>query len=407
MPNNEEIEEGPKDQNKEEEPSDQNQVENKEEEQKPQNEEEEPKVEDAANKAYEQEENAAVIRSQNQNAQEPQEQEEKNENENEQYEQQANEAEQAEQEQEIEQQDQEQEVEQQEQEVEQQEQEVEQQEQELPQEKVLDVEQKLAEPQDKIILRQQEEEVPIQEVSPKEDYARREIVQEEQLQQQPLDHYNEQKNYEVDLHNINYQESNNYNEIMDNNAISQINYVNKESIPIPSQNINITTTTNAQPITNTVVHPTITTTNVQAPIVFKDAEELNKYFESIGTKAYNQVVSSTDNISTNINNLDYNNINTDTNEEDLNKYFQPNAYTQNNNFDLASLGLQTNTTLQGASSEEEINKYFQGSGNTYNTGNAEINQYQYGTNSQTQNIEGVNYSEYKATSSKQSFNYNY
>ena len=34
------------------------------------------------NKAYEQEENSAVIRSQNQNAQEPQEQEEKNENEN-------------------------------------------------------------------------------------------------------------------------------------------------------------------------------------------------------------------------------------------------------------------------------------------------------------------------------------
>jgi hypothetical protein len=71
------------------------------------------------------------------------------------------------------------------------------------------------------------------------------------------------------------------------------------------------------------------------------------------------------------------------------------------------MGLQTSTTLQGATSEEEINKYFQGAGTTYNTGNVQVNQYQYGTNSQTQNTGSVNFSEYKATSSKQSFNYGY
>ena len=87
----------------------------------------------------------------------------------------------------------------------------------------------------------------------------------------------------------------------------------------------------------------------------------------------------------------------------MNKYFLPNAQTQNNNnFDLASLGLQTNTTVQGATSEEEINKYFQNAGNTYNTGNVDVNQY-----SQTQNTGSVNFSEYKATSSKQSINYGY
>ena len=340
LPNNEEIEEGPSDQvkeeeqkaqNYEEEQSDQNQKENKEEEQNPQNEEgEEPKVEDAAKKAYEQEENAAVIRSQNQNAQESQEQEEKNENENEQYEQEANEAEQAQQEQEIEQQEQEQVQEQEP------EQEVEQQEQELPQKKVLEVEQQLEEPQDKILLRQQQEEEGLmQEASINANYAGREIVQEEQIQQQPLEQYDEQKNYEINLQNINYQDNNNYNEIVDTNAISQTNFVSA-STPIPTQNINISTTSNAQPITHTVVHPTITTTNVQQPIVFKDANELNKYFESIGTNAYNQVASSLNNTSANVNefdnlNLNSMNINTNTNEEDLNKYFQPNAYTQNDN----------------------------------------------------------------------------
>ena len=255
----------------------------------------------------------------------------------------------------------------------------------------------------------------MQEASINANYAQREIVQEEQIQQQqPLEQYDEQKNYEIGLQNINYQDNNNYNEIVDTNAISQTNFVNA-STPIPTPNINISTTSNAQPITHTVVHPTITTTNFQQPIVFKDADELNKYFESIGTNAYNQVVSSLNNTSTNVNevsNVNLNNmninINTNTNEEDLNKYFQPNAYTQNdNNFDLANMGLQTSTTLQGATSEEEINKYFQGAGTTYNTGNVEVNQYQYGTNSQTQNTGSVNFSEYKATSSKQSYNYNY
>ena len=78
-----------------------------------------------------------------------------------------------------------------------------------------------------------------------------------------------------------------------------------------------------------------------------------------------------------------------TNDEDLNKYFQTNAYTQNTNIDLASLGLQTSTTVQGASNANEINKYFQNSGASYNAGNIE-------------------YSEYKATSSAaQNYSYNY
>ena len=78
-----------------------------------------------------------------------------------------------------------------------------------------------------------------------------------------------------------------------------------------------------------------------------------------------------------------------TNDEDLNKYFQTNAYTQNTNIDLASLGLQTSTTVQGASNANEINNYFQNSGTSYNTGNIE-------------------YSEYKATSSAaQNYSYNY
>ena len=107
---------------------------------------------------------------------------------------------------------------------------------------------------------------------------------------------------------------------------------------------------------------------------------MNKYFESIGTNAYNQVSSSLQNVENNTNN----------NNEDLNKYFQPNAYTQNTNLDLASLGLQTSTTVQGATDANEINKYFQNSNTTtYNTGN-------------------VGYSEYKATTSNaQHYSYNY
>ena len=106
---------------------------------------------------------------------------------------------------------------------------------------------------------------------------------------------------------------------------------------------------------------------------------MNKYFESIGTNAYNQVASSLQNVESNTNN----------NNEDLNKYFQPNAYTQNTNLDLASLGLQTSTTVQGATDANEINKYFQNNTTTYNTGN-------------------VGYSEYKATTSNvQHYSYNY
>ena len=56
---------------------------------------------------------------------------------------------------------------------------------------------------------------------------------------------------------------------------------------------------------------------------------------------------------------------------------------------MASLGLQTSTTVQGASNANEINNYFQNSGTSYNTGNIE-------------------YSEYKATSSAaQNYSYNY
>ena len=88
--------------------------------------------------------------------------------------------------------------------------------------------------------------------------------------------------------------------------------------------------------------------------------------------SYNQTVSSTPNYV----NYDVSNINnTNTNDEDLNKYFQPNAYTQNTNIDLASLGLQASTTVQGVTSAEEINKYFQNTNNAYNTNNIDLNQY--------------------------------
>ena len=152
-----------------------------------------------------------------------------------------------------------------------------------------------------------------------------------------------------------------------------------QSIPAATttttQNIStneVTNITQSQQITK----PIINTTTVQPPLVFNNAEDLNKYFESIGTAAYNQVVSSTQNV---VNN---------TNDEDLNKYFQPNAYTQNTNIDLASLGLQTSTTVQGASNANEINNYFQNSGASYNAGNIE-------------------YSEFKATTSSAAQNYSY
>ena len=125
---------------------------------------------------------------------------------------------------------------------------------------------------------------------------------------------------------------------------------------------------------------------------------MNEYFQSIGTNAYNQVVSST----SVQNNYNYgNNINTNTNDEDLNKYFQPDAYTQNGKIDLASFGLEANTTVQGVTSAEEINKYFQ---NVDNIGNNNILN-QYGINNQ--NIGNANYFEYNVTNNTQNYSYYY
>ena len=244
---------------------------------------------------------------------------------------------------------------------------------------------------------QQQEGIATQEELPKEELVQREIVEQQQIPQ-----YNEQNNIDYLRGAVNIQNNNyNYNEIIENAPRSQTNYVN-EPIQTPIQNVD--TTNNIQQINNAFINTT-TTTNIQEPLVFKDADEVNKYFESIGTNAYNQVVSSIstqNNLSSEINNL---NTNTNTNnEEDLNKYFQPNAYIQNTNIDLASLGLGTGTSVQGANTEEEINKYFQSSGNSYNTGNADLLN-QYGLNNQ--NNENLGFSEYKATTSKQSLSYNY
>lgn len=105
------------------------------------------------------------------------------------------------------------------------------------------------------------------------------------------------------------------------------------------------------------------------PVTMKDADEVNNYFQNLGTN----VTSYTNNDNININSINSNFINENQidlnnlklesnvisgNEEDL-KYFNQNASTPNNNIDLASLGLATSTQVQGAATEEEINKYFQ------------------------------------------------
>ena len=180
----------------------------------------------------------------------------------------------------------------------------------------------------------------IQEVPPQEDLAQRENIEQPQKQEQQDNQiYNQ-----VQENNI----KNDYKEIL-GNTIAQTTFID-ETNPIQAQSITAT---------NTVKPPTYINTTAQ-PIVFNNAE-------------------------------------------DLNKYFQPNAYTQNTNLDLASLGLGTSTTVQGATSAEEINKYFQGS-NTYNTGNVDLGQYGYDVTNQSGN---VNYSEYKVTNSTQNYAYNY
>ena len=144
----------------------------------------------------------------------------------------------------------------------------------------------------------------------------------------------------------------------------------------------------------TDIIPDINTEGMQnmAPITMKDADEVNKYFESLG----NNITSLNNNVITtdldnktliketqyelNNYNIESNNIiSADANNEDYNKYFQQNASTQNNNIDLASLGLQTGTQVQGATNEEDINKYFQN------------NEYVYGNSS------NLNYSEYNVS----------
>ena len=165
----------------------------------------------------------------------------------------------------------------------------------------------------------------IQEVPPQEDLAQRENIEQPQKQEQQDNQiYNQ-----VQENNI----KNDYKEIL-GNTIAQTTFID-ETNPIQAQSITAT---------NTVKPPTYINTTAQ-PIVFNNAEDLNKYFQSIGTSVNNEVITSTNN--------------NDINDEDLNKYFQPNAYTQNTNLDLASLGLGTSTTVQGATSAEEINKYFQ------------------------------------------------
>ena len=217
-----------------------------------------------------------------------------------------------------------------------------------------------------------------------ENLFQKEIAQ-QQEQQQPQ--YDEQKNFELGLGDINNQNIY-YNEIV-NNAISQINYTNyiNESIPVSTPNI----------IDNNNFANT-SSNNIQSQMIFQNADEVNEYFQSIGTNAYNQVVSST----SVQNNYNYgNNINTNTNDEDLNKYFQPDAYTQNGKIDLASFGLEANTTVQGVTSAEEINKYFQ---NVDNIGNNNILN-QYGINNQ--NIGNANYFEYNVTNNTQNYSYYY
>jgi hypothetical protein len=186
-----------------------------------------------------------------------------------------------------------------------------------------------------------------------------------------------------------------YNDIV-GQTVDDTTYIKNLNQNIPEINnnnmINIEqATTNTYPTANSQVN--------QTPIVLSNEDELNKYFESIGVNvnSYNQAESSTPITY----NYDASNININNNDEDLNKYFQPNAYTQNGNIDLASLGLQASTTVQGATSADEINKYFQNTDNAYTTNNIDLTQFGIGTtnaakSSYTENVYNTNnqYNEY-------------
>ena len=360
LPNNEEIEV--------------NASQNKEEpEQNAQNEEEQ-NIEEAANNLYEQGK-AAISNSQNQNVEE-------NNEENQEQNQQENE-------QENEQQGEEQEIEQEaEQQGEEQEQEVEQQGEEQEQENEQKGELQEADEQGEEQQQKEEQQESIAQQQEVIEQPKQNLVQEKIAQREIIEY---QLNQEHEGENeVNKQ----YNDIIGATVKEETQYV-KDYNQYDTNNVQ-----NTNNIINIEQQPAINYTNITStnPTVFKDSDDLNKYFQNLGIdiNTQSQVLSQTDN-NFNINtNYNYNtNINTNETEEDLNKYFEPNAYTQNGKIDLASLGLQASTTVQGATNADEINKYFQNIDTTYNTGNVDLAQYGYsGSNSATEN---VNYSEYSVT----------
>lgn len=354
LPNNEEIEANSNENNQKEneEPEQKEEEDQKDEEE--QKEEEEPKeeqeqkeenVEDAAKKSYEQEANAAVSHSQNQIAEEENDNQEQDEDNNEENQEQPEDRE---------------------------------------QQPPVEVHMPEAEPQPKEEEPQEKQEVHNEEEKENQNH---ELEQEKTAEREIIE---QQLNQNENMINTEKE----YNDIV-GQTVDDTTYIKNLNQNIPEINNNMVNIEQATTNTYATANPQVN----QTPIILKNEDELNKYFESIGVNvnSYNQEDSSTPNTY----NYDASNININNNDEDLNKYFQPNAYTQNGNIDLASLGLQTSTTVQGATSADEINKYFQNTDNAYTTNDIDLTQYGIGTtnaasSSYTKNAYNTNnqYNEY-------------
>ena len=376
LPNNEEIEVG----------SGENQKEEEKEEQKAQNEEQQ-NIEDTGANPQDQnaeEQEQEHINEENQQQEHEQEQEPEHEQEQEQEQEHEEEQEQP--------QEQEQEQEQEHEQIQEQEQE---QEHEQPQEQEHEQIQEQI-PHEEVNQQQLEQEQPVvqgeyaaqQELIPQADINQNLVVEQ---------HIAEQKNEVQDQTDINK-----YYENLVGQTMGQTTYDINQNIQQNDYNY-----TNYENYTNNIENDINSYINTNDPntIVMKDADEVNRYFsglvESTQVKVNNEVIPST--TTQNVVNIDTNTYtNANIEDEDLNKYFQPGSYTQNQNFDLASLGLSPSTTVQGAANADEINQYFQNiDNNTYTTQNNNLIQQNASvTNTNNGNL---NYSEYKTTVTKTTY----
>ena len=315
--------------------------------------------------------------------------------ENQQQEQEPEHEQEQEQEQEQEHEEEQEQPQEQEQEQEQEHEQIQEQEHEQPQEQEHEQIQEQI-PHEEVYQQQLEQEQPVvqgeyatqQELIPQADINQNLVVEQ---------HIAEQKNEVQDQTDINK-----YYENLVGQTMGQTTYDINQNIQQNDYNY-----TNYENYTNNIENDINSYINTNDPntIVMKDADEVNKYFsglvESTQVKVNNEVIPST--TTQNVVNIDTNTYtNANIEDEDLNKYFQPGSYTQNQNFDLASLGLSPSTTVQGAANADEINQYFQNiDNNTYTTQNNNLIQQNASvTNTNNGNL---NYSEYKTTVTKTTY----